>query len=72
MIELQKDRYYKLTYYNGSEVVFQVIEPSPAKHLIQIRTSLRQRLSFIELLSERWIDLCEVVPEFGESILSRG
>jgi hypothetical protein len=66
MLPLREGKYYRIIYLDGSHKNFQAISVPLAKHLIIVKTEDGKTRHLTELLSERWLDLFEVVEEATE------
>jgi hypothetical protein len=66
VIELKPNRFYRIIFSDRSELDFETIKVSDAKHLIEVRIKDQQTCKFIDILAGRkWIDIFEIIEEVG-------
>jgi hypothetical protein len=66
MIPLHEGRFYRIIYVDGFHRDFQAINIPQAKHLITVKTNDNETHPLVDLLTDTWINLCEINEEFSD------
>jgi hypothetical protein len=63
MMQLEPGKYYRTIYGDSSHKNFQAVNVPLAKHLITVKIEDGSTCSLVDILSDSWIDIFEVVKD---------